>query len=89
MMITKTYGKVHRFFARQAVASECGVRPHKIWHNSDNGDDTEVKRPKSQEVQEVTEVKVLPHERWRKLGNLIQGIVVRRCLKGMWKLRSP
>ena len=28
-------------------------------------------------------MEVLPHERWRKLGSLIQGIVVRQCLKGI------
>ncbi len=48
-----------------------------------------VKRLENLEVQEVTEVKVLPHERRRKLGSLIQGVVVRQCLKGMWKSRDP
>jgi hypothetical protein len=57
--------------------------------DKDGGDDTEVKRPQSLEKQGVTEVEVLPHERWHKLGSLIQGVVVRRGLKGMWKLRSP
>jgi len=64
-------------------------KPHISLHDKDNEDDTEVRRLESLEVQGVSEVEVLPHERWRKLGSLIQGIVVRQCLKGMWKPRGP
>jgi hypothetical protein len=39
--------------------------------------DTEVKRLKNLEAKGITEVKVLSHERWRKLGSLIYGVIVR------------
>lgn len=77
-----------RFSVRQAVAYK-EAKASQVLSVKDVGDDTSVKRSESLETWKFSKVKVLPHEHWCKLGSLIQGDIVRCCLKGMWELKSP